>query len=140
MKQFNPPGRAGRRSILRKEAPVEELGLSVRTRNAVRGMGCVTIDDVLHLNLSSSWRGMGEKTKAELLTALERAGFEHPCHEAQPDSEIQMLDRRLARVQDRIDRALESVAKEIRIVRRKLNDTIAARKGRPGAPADLKGP
>src|SRR5437016_3183151 len=34
------------------ESPVEDLGLSVRTRNALRAVGCKTVEDALRLDLS----------------------------------------------------------------------------------------
>ena len=59
------------------ESPVEDLGLSVRTRNALRGIGCVTVADVLALDLSAAVRGLGRKTKDELLLALEARSQEN---------------------------------------------------------------
>src|SRR5436309_7207772 len=44
------------------ESPLEDLGLSVRTRNALHGVGCHTVDDALRLDLSSSGRGLGRTT------------------------------------------------------------------------------
>ena len=41
------------------ESPVEDLGLSVRTRNALRAIGCDTVEHVLGLDLSASVRGLG---------------------------------------------------------------------------------
>jgi hypothetical protein len=34
-------------------APLEALGLSVRTLNALKGVGCATIEDVLRLDLQA---------------------------------------------------------------------------------------
>ena len=65
-------------------------------------------------------RGLGRKTKNELLAALERGGIRHPALESQPASEIQTLERSLDRMQLRVDAALGAVAKEIRLLKIKL--------------------
>lgn len=102
------------------ESAVEDLGLSVRTRNALRAIGCDTVEHVLALDLGTAVRGLGRKTKDELLAALERGGFRHPALESQPASEIQTLERSLDRMQLRVDAALGAVAKEIRLLKVKL--------------------
>ncbi len=107
------------------ESPVEALGLSVRARNALRGVGCRTVGDALALDLSSAIRGLGRTTRSELLSRLETAGFEHPAMETHPVSEMQLLERRLERLQARVERALGTVAQEVLLVRKKLHQTIA---------------
>jgi DNA-directed RNA polymerase specialized sigma24 family protein len=116
IERSNPP-EAG---LLEVISPVEALGLPVRTRNALRGIGCNTIQDVLNLDLSGSVRGLGPKSKEQLLARLELAGFHHPALEEQPASEIKILERSLERMQSRIDRALGAVAKEIRLLKQRL--------------------
>jgi hypothetical protein len=111
------------------ESAVEDLGLSVRTRNALRGIGCVTVEDVLALDLSSGIRGLGRKTQDELLISLERAGFRHPALEQQPATEIRLLERSLERMQSRVEAALGAVAKEIRVLRLRLRK-VAPKRGR----------
>jgi hypothetical protein len=100
-------------------SPVEELKLSVRTRNALRGVGCSTIADVLRLDLDRPLRGLGKLAKEELLVKLERAGFPHPS-DGQPASEITRLERSLERIEHRIDSALGALSKEVRAARHKL--------------------
>jgi hypothetical protein len=102
------------------ESAVEDLGLSVRTRNALRGIGCDTVEDVLELDLGTAVRGLGRKTKDELLAALERAGFRHPALEQQPAPEIQVMERSLERMEGRVEAALGAVAKEIRLLKQRL--------------------
>ncbi len=111
---------AGEIKTIGLESAVEDLGLSVRTRNALRAIGCDTVEHVLALDLGTAVRGLGRKTKDELLAALERGGFRHPALEAQPASEIQTLERSLDRMQLRVDAALGAVAKEIRLLKVKL--------------------
>jgi len=106
--------------VIGLESAVEDLGLSVRARNALRSLGCVTVDDILRLDLSSSARGLGGKTKDELFRKLERAGFRHPAMDEERVSEIRSVERSLERIQGRIDRALGAVAKEIQLVRQRL--------------------
>jgi hypothetical protein len=110
------------------ESPVEDLGLSVRTRNALRAIGCDTVEHVLGLDLSASVRGLGRKTKDELLTALARAGFRHPELEQQPASEIRVLERSLERMQGRVEAALGVIAKEIRLLKQRLRK-VAPKRG-----------
>src|SRR5436305_14989845 len=101
--------------ILPADAPLEALGLSVRTSNALKGVGCATIDDVLRLDIQAPIRGLGRKAKEELLTKLDDAGLAHPL--AGQPSEIRLLERSLARIEERVDAALGLVAKEIRSAR-----------------------
>jgi DNA-directed RNA polymerase alpha subunit len=117
------PNEAGTLEIA---SPVEALGLPVRTRNALRGIGCNTVDDVLKLDLSASVRGLGPKSREQLLDRLARAGFHHPAIEEQPASEIKILERSLERMQSRIDRALGAVAKEIRLLKQRLRKRMPA--------------
>ena len=109
------------------ESPLEVLGLSVRTRNALRAVGCNTVEDVLRLDLETPIRGLGRKAKDEMLTKLGEAGFSDPA-EGERASEIQLLERNLERMQRRVNAALGAVAKEIRSARERL------RKLKPGAP------
>ena len=106
------------RAGIAADSPLEALGLSVRTRNALKGVGCSTIDDVLRLDIQAPIRGLGRKAKEELLTKLDDAGLTHPL--AGQPSEIRMLERSLARIEERVDAALGSVAKEIRSARQRL--------------------
>lgn len=108
-------------NLILLKSPVEDLGLSVRTRNALRGIGCVTVEDVLGLDLSSPVRGVGRKTRDELLTALERSGFTHPATDKGPVSEeLRILEQSLERMQGRVEAALGAVAKEIRLLKQKF--------------------
>ena len=109
------------------ESAVEDLGLSVRARNALRSIGCTTVQDVLRLDLSSFVRGLGSKTKQELLRRLERAGFRHPAVDEQPILEIRILDRSLERMRSRINEALAAVTKEIQSVKRRLRKPMVTR-------------
>jgi hypothetical protein len=104
---------------LADESPIESLKLSVRTRNALRGVGCGTIGDVLRLDLGRPLRGLGKLAKEELLVKLERAGFPHPS-DGQPASEITRLERSLERIEHRLDSALGALTKEVRAARFKL--------------------
>jgi len=99
-------------------SPLEALGLSVRTRNALKSVGCSSIEDVLRLDIQAPIRGLGRKAKEELLTRLDDAGLAHPL--AGQPSEIRLLERSLQRIEERIDAALGSVAKEIRSARQRL--------------------
>lgn len=109
------------------ESAVEDLGLRVRARNALRRLECNTVEDVLRLDLSSSVRGLGPKTKEDLLTRLERAGFHHPTRGEQSAEEIRILERSLERMRSRIDAALEAMAKEIRLAKKRLRKRTATR-------------
>lgn len=120
-------GPVGERKVFALQSPVEDLGLSVRARNALRGIGCDTLEDVLGLDLSSSVRGLGRKTKDELLTALAQTGFRHPADEHEPSSEVRLLERSLERMQGRVEAALRAVAKEIRLIRQRLRKVAPKR-------------
>jgi hypothetical protein len=119
-------------NLLDVSSQLEALGLPVRTRNALHGIGCNTVEDVLKLDLSSSIRGLGPKSKEQLLSRLALAGFHHPAAEEQPASEIKFLERSLERMQSRIDRALGAVAKEIRLLKQRLRKRIPVADRRMG--------
>lgn len=104
--------------VLPAGSPLEALGLTVRTRNALKSVGCSTVEDVLRLDIQTPIRGLGRKAKEELLTKLDDAGLAHPS--AGQPSEIRMLERSLERIEERVDAALGSVAKEIRSARQRL--------------------
>lgn len=112
------------------DSPVEDLGLSVRTRNALRSIGCNTVEDALRLELSASLRGFGDKTKKELLTALARAGFNHPAFLEQQADELKIFERGLERMQGRVDAALAAVAKEIRLLKHRLHRKVTSGRGK----------
>jgi hypothetical protein len=105
-------------TVIPAASPLEALGLSVRTRNALKSVGCATIDDVLRLDIQSPIRGLGRKAKEELLAKLDEAGLSHPL--AGQPSEIRLLERSLARIEERVDAALGLIAKEIRSARQRL--------------------
>lgn len=113
-----PEGPEGKAIAL--ESPIEELALSSRARNALHSLGCSSLEDVLRLDLSGWVRGIGPKTKTEVLTALRSSGLQHPELDEPRDSEIRSLDRRLERMHGRINAALGAVAREIATVRRRL--------------------
>jgi DNA-directed RNA polymerase alpha subunit len=98
---------------------LEELGLPVRARNALRAAGCHTIADVLQLDLATPIRGLGRKAREELFEKLAEAGFSHPADE-QRASEITMVERSLQRVEERVDLALAAIAKDVRTARLRL--------------------
>ena len=108
------------------ESPIEELPIPMRARNALRGIGCTTIADVLRLDMTGSVRGLGRKTKQELLAALELAGFRHPMLEEQPVAEVHLLERSLKRIEDKLEIALAGVGKELHFLRRTIRKRLPA--------------
>jgi Bacterial RNA polymerase, alpha chain C terminal domain len=109
------------------DSKVEDLSISVRTRNTLRAIGCETVEDVLELDLSSPIRGLGRKTKDEMLTALDRAGFPHPAIQDQPATEMRVLELGLERMQVRVESALGAVVKEIRLLKQRLQKVTPRR-------------
>jgi hypothetical protein len=101
------------------DSRLEELGLSVRTRNALRGVGCETVADLLRLDIEAHVRGLGKIAREEILLKLERAGYSHPS-DAQPATEITRIERTLERMQERVDSTLGALSKEIRAARQRL--------------------
>ena len=103
-----PPG------AMTPDRPLEELQLSVRARNALRRLGCETVDDVFHLDFNGSLRQLGSKTRSEVLNQLGAFGF-RPVLAAKPlMAEMSRIARSLDRAQSRINSAFESVIREIR--------------------------
>jgi DNA-binding IclR family transcriptional regulator len=102
------------------ESAIEDLGLPVRTRNALRGVGCTTIGDIMRLDLSAPARGLGAKSKRTLLERLSAEGFCHPATKEPTVSEFRLLERNLERIQRRVDWAFDAVTKEISEVKRRL--------------------
>lgn len=115
-------GRVGpeERGPLEMESAVENLGLPLRTLNVLHKTGCNTIGDLMRLDLSTSVRGLGARSKKMLVERLSLNGFSHPGAEEQPVSEIRWLERRLERIQRRVDLALGAVTKEISATKQRL--------------------
>ncbi len=101
------------------QSAIEELALSNRVRNALHRLGCRTVNDILQLDLSALPR-VGGKSRMEVLVALQSAGFRHPSLDRDPLAGVTSLARSLERMQDRINVALRSVAKEVSVVQRQL--------------------
>ncbi len=119
--QLDLPGRSELEwNAITPQSPIEDLALSIRARNALHHLACRNVDDVLQLNLSGSVARFGGKTKIEVLTALQAAGFRHPALDRGPVEGVTSLARSLGRMQDRINVALRSVAKEVSMVQRQL--------------------
>src|SRR6185369_13938870 len=98
------------------ESAIEDLGLPARIRNALRGVGCTTIGDIMRLGLFAPARGLGAKSKKALLEKLSAEGFCHPATKEPPVSEFRLLERSLERIQRRVDRAFAAVTQEISAV------------------------
>ena len=114
-----PVDPAGAARPVSAESRLEELGLPVRARNALRAAGCQSIADILRLDLAVPIRGLGRKAKEELFEKLAEAGYSHPADE-QRASEITMLERSLKKIEERMDSALSLVTKELRSARLRL--------------------
>jgi hypothetical protein len=106
-------------SPITTETRLEELGLSVRTLNALRGVGCNTVEDALKIDLATPIRGLGRMAKEELLAKLEHSGFAHP-EAGQPTSDITRLERNLERIEERLDTTLRAISREVRSARQRL--------------------
>jgi hypothetical protein len=102
------------------QSPIEDLALSIRARNALHNLGCHSVHDILQLDLSASLPRLGGKTRVEVVVALQRAGFRHPALDRGAAAGITSVSRRLDRMQERIDLALRSVAKEVAAIQRQL--------------------
>jgi Bacterial RNA polymerase, alpha chain C terminal domain len=105
-------------------SPIEELALSIRAINALHRLGCRSIHDVLQLDMSGPVPRVGGKTRMEVLVALQSAGFRHPALDRGPMVGVTSLARSLERMQKRINVALRSVAKEVSLVQRQLQDWL----------------
>ena len=117
-----------------RESPIEDLALSSRARNALRGLGCGSVDDVLRLNLQGSVRGIGNKTRVEVFAALRSSGLPHPEWDDLRESEIRRLSRNLERVHTKVSAALGTVAREIAAVQKRLRKYLETRNG--GSPME----
>lgn len=106
------------------QSSIEELALSMRARNALHRLGCRTINDVLQLDMSGPVPRVGGKTRMEVLVALQGAGFRHPALDRGPMPGVTSLARSLERLQERINVALRSVAKEVSVVQRQLQEWL----------------
>ena len=123
--QVGPP----EQDTLNEESAIEQLGLPVRTCNALRAIGCKTIGDVQRLDLSAPVRGLGAKSKASLLKRLSLKGFSHPGVEEASAPEIRLLERSLERIQRRVEWALGSVAREMAAVKQRLHKRVGCPTG-----------
>lgn len=101
------------------ESRLEDLGLPVRARNALRAAGCRTVSDVLGLDLARPIRGLGRKAKEDLFERLADAGFPHPEAE-QRASDLSTIERSLERIEERVDLTLAAIGRELRAARSRL--------------------
>jgi signal transduction histidine kinase len=67
------------------DAPIEELKLSRRVRNALHHGGLHTLRSVLACDYRTTIRGFGPAARAELISALEAGGFALPSPLDPPD-------------------------------------------------------
>lgn len=68
------------------DAPIDELKLSRRVRNALHHGGLHTLRSVLACDYKTAIRGFGPAARAELMSALEAGGFALPSRLGPPDS------------------------------------------------------
>ena len=113
-------------------SPIEELALSARARNALHSLGCDLVSDVVRLDLSTS-RGIGRKTRTEVLAALAAAGIRHTASEETENPEIRSIHRSLDRLHSRVSEALGAVTKEIAVLKKKLRKRSDMRDDGPTA-------
>lgn len=102
------------------DSPVEALDISVRSRNALRRLGCRTVGEVNALDLTQSLRQIGSKGKMEVYAALANSGFHPPALDAGPSAEVSHLTLSLERLKIRIQKTLSSVAREINALQERL--------------------
>lgn len=102
------------------QSPLEDLALSLRARNALHHFGCRDVQDVLRLNLGAAIPRAGGKTKTEVILALQAAGFRHASSGHGSAEGLESLARRLDRMQERINMALRTIAKEVTAMQRQL--------------------
>jgi hypothetical protein len=105
-------------------SPIEDLALSIRAINALHRLGCRSVHDVLQLDMSGPVPRVGSKTRTEVLVALQSAGFRHPALHRGSITGVASLARSLERMQERVNAALRSVAKEVSVVQRQLQDWL----------------
>src|SRR5258708_6155941 len=110
------------------QSAIEEMALSNRVRNALRRLGCRTVNDILQLDLSGTLPRVGGKSRMEVLVALQSAGFRHPSLYRDPLAGVTSLTLSLERMHDRINVALRSVVQELKVCHRLV---------RPGIPGDV---
>ena len=101
------------------QTPLESLGLSVRTRNALLGVGCRSIDDIRGLDLSRPIRGLGRVAKEEVKLKLDSAGL-LSSDEGIRASQAKLLESQLSRLEARLSRTLRTLARELNVVRRRI--------------------
>jgi hypothetical protein len=112
------------------ESPIEMLVQRSRAPNALRSLGCKTVRDVLRVDLLGPARGIGPKTRSEVVRALQNSGFRYAGTDEPSDSDIRRLDHSLKRMNDRINAALAAVAREIAIIQKRLRRQNEAGHGR----------
>jgi hypothetical protein len=144
--ELGPARGAGwERKKISQDSLIEDLVLSVRARNALRSLGCRTVQDLLRLDLLGPMRGIGSKTRIEVLGALRGSGLPVPEWDGPPDEEIRSIHRSLERMHGKVAAALGAVSREIATVQKRLHKKWASRSGAtrgrvtPAEGADLPG-
>jgi hypothetical protein len=95
-------------SKLTGASPLEDLALSIRTRNALLELGCRTVSDVLNLDLSGPVPRLGAACRRELALALAHFGLAHRHLSEPAGKDLVHVSRTLHQLKARIATTLRS--------------------------------
>jgi hypothetical protein len=103
-------------------SPLEDLALSMRARNALREIGCVTIGDVLEKDFTRAVRRFGPVTRREITGVLSQQGFAVPPALVDGStSRIFELRRDLARLRDSLQNTTRRLQNHLERLEHRLN-------------------
>ena len=117
-----PRSASSAQNIVAAGSPLEDLALSMRARNALREIGCVTVGDVLAKDFTRAVRRFGPVTRREITAALSEQGFAVPSTLMEGStSRIFELRRDLARLRDSIENTTRRLRNHIERLEHRLN-------------------
>jgi Bacterial RNA polymerase, alpha chain C terminal domain len=117
-----PESSPGNRNAMTADSPIENLALSMRARNALHEIGCVTAGDVLEKDFTRAVRRFGPVTRREITAVLREHGFAvPPALMDGSTSRIFELRRDLARLRDSIEDTTRRLRNHIERLEHRLN-------------------
>jgi hypothetical protein len=110
------------------DSPVQDLGVSMRTLNQLRDLGCATVADVLSASLTGSAIGAG--ARSELFECLRGHGLRHSADESTPpNADLKRLEKQLHDLSRQMDESMAAWNVRLRNMEARLHKLSSKARG-----------